>query len=98
MAFAFVSRVLKGYMVDAVGWWEEEWELIRYGKETSTVKQVDDLNCGTPMDSVSYSVNTENPQLYGCAGSDFRASCDGGRWFGFFVDEKQTVFFKEKNS
>ena len=68
-------------MVDAVGWWEEECELIRYGKETSTVKQVDDLNCGTPMDSVSYSVNTENPQLYGCAGSDFRASCDGGRWF-----------------
>ena len=67
MAFAFVSRVLKGYMVDAVGWWKEEWELIRYGKETSTVKQVDDLNCGTPMDSVSYSVNTKNPQLYGCA-------------------------------
>ena len=36
MAFAFVRRVLKGYMVDAVGWWEEECELIRYGKETST--------------------------------------------------------------
>ena len=57
------GEIVKRWMVDAVGWWKEERELIRYGKETSTS---DERNMMISFSGVLVVVDGQDIDSYSC--------------------------------
>ena len=57
------GEIVKRWMVDAVSWWKEERELIRYGKETSTS---DERNMMISFSGVLVVVDGQDIDSYSC--------------------------------